>query len=218
MDKIFIVLGAIVVTYVLVKLLKRKTLHPHIPFKYNFGKRRDTFAKVLELLHENNAKVLLETGTSRNGLKNTKGDGAATIVFGLWAKKNSAKLYSVDIDPISVQESEKEVKNQNLSEYVNVVLSDSVTYLKDFEQNIDFLYLDSYDYSEKDEDIQKKSQEHHLNEFKAIENKLHDKTVVLIDDCKLKGGGKGRLVIDYMLKNNWKILMDKYQVLLVKSN
>lgn len=49
--------------------------------------------------------------------------------------------------------------------------------------------------------MQLKSKTHHLNEFMAIENQLHDKTIVLIDDCDLPNGGKGKLVVDYMLKN-----------------
>ncbi|MCF6349339.1 MAG: hypothetical protein L3J20_13780 [Flavobacteriaceae bacterium] len=50
-----------------------------------------------------------------------------------------------------------------------------------------------------------------------IENKLHKNTIVLIDDCKLPGGGKGKLVVEYMVKNNWEILIDAYQILLIKK-
>ena len=60
------------------------------------------------------------------------------------------------------------------------------------------MYLDSYDYS-KDREVQIKSQQHHLEEFKAIEDRLHNKTIVLIDDCDLPNGGKGKMVVEYML-------------------
>jgi len=188
-----------------------------MPYRYNFGKRRVTFLKVLELLDKTKAKVIVETGTSRSGLKGAKGDGAATIVFGKWAKQNNALMYSVDISEESVKGSQAEVDAQNLSDYVTLYLSDSVVFLKDFERQVDFLYLDSYDYSN-DLEVQVKSQEHHLKEFKAIEDRLHKNTIVLIDDCRLPNGGKGKITIEYMLQKDWKILIDAYQVLLVRKD
>ena len=185
--------------------------------KYNFGKRRVTFRKVLELLDRTEAKVIVETGTSRSGLKGAKGDGAATIVFGKWAKENDAFMHSVDISEDSVKGSQAEVDSQNLGSHVKVHLSDSLEFLKNFKEYVDFLYLDSYDY-DKDPEVQRLSQEHHLKEFKAIEDRLHDKTIVLIDDCRLPNGGKGKTTIAYMLKNDWKILIDAYQVLLVRKD
>ena len=77
--------------------------------------------------------------------------------------------------------------------------------------------MDSYDY-DKDLEVQRLSQEHHLKEFKAIEDRLHENTIVLIDDCRLPNGGKGKTAIAYMLKNDWKILIDAYQVLLVRKD
>lgn len=188
-----------------------------MPFKYNFRRRRVTFSKTLKLLKERNAKMIVETGTSREGLSATKGDGAATIVFGKWAQQNNAKMHSVDISEESVKGSQDEVNNQGLQHVVTVHLSDSLAFLKTFKEPVDFLYLDSYDYSKTDKDIQVKSQEHHLKEFKLIENQLHKNSIVLIDDCGLPGGGKGKTVVEYMLKKNWKILINAYQILLVKK-
>jgi predicted O-methyltransferase YrrM len=201
-----------------IKFFKHKSLYPFMPFKYNFRRRRITFAKTLQLLNERKAKIIIETGTSRKGLKATKGDGAATIVFGKWAKENNAMMHSVDIDLDSVNGSQEEVKLQNLDGVVSVHHSDSLEFLKNFKQPVDFLYLDSYDYSRTDKEIQKQSQEHHLKEFKAIEDKLHNNSIVLIDDCGLPGGGKGKTVVEYMLKKNWNILINAYQILLVKSD
>jgi predicted O-methyltransferase YrrM len=188
-----------------------------MPFKHNFGKRRITFAKTLKLLDENKAKIMVETGTSRKVIRGSKKDGAATIVFGKWAKENEAVLHSVDISEDSVTGSQQEVNKQDLADVVTVHLNDSLKFLKEFDQPVDFLYLDSYDYSKKDKEIQIKSQEHHLKEFQIIENQLHDKSIVLIDDCKLPGGGKGKMVVDYMLDKGWKILINRYQILLVKN-
>ncbi len=213
---IAVILLAVLIHYS-IKFAKHKSLYPFMPFKYNFRRRRITFSKTLKLLGQRNAKVIIETGTSREGLKATKGDGAATIVFGKWAKQNGAQMHSVDISENSVKGSQSEVDNQNLNDAVTVYLNDSLEFLKTFNQSVDFLYLDSYDYSKTDKDIQTRSQEHHLKEFKIIEDKLHENSIVLIDDCGLPGGGKGKTVIEYMLKKNWKVLIDAYQVLLVKE-
>lgn len=215
-----LILAAIALTIVihlLKKFAKHKPLYPLMPFKYDFKLRRITFARTLKLLDERKVKTIIETGTSRDGLKNTKGDGAATIVFGKWAQQNGAKMHSVDISNLSVKASQEEVNRQNLNDTVTVYLDDSLEFLKNFNHPVDFLYLDSYDYSITDPEIQAKSQEHHLKEFKIIEDRLHQNSIVLIDDCGLPGGGKGKTLIQYMLKNNWKILISAYQVLLVKK-
>lgn len=201
----------------MIKFIKHKSLYPFMPFKYNFRRRRITFAKTLKLLKERNAKIIIETGTSRAGLRATKGDGAATIVFGKWAKLNGAHMHSVDISTDSVSGSQAEVRKQGLEDFVTVHLNDSLEFLKSFKNPVDFLYLDSYDYSRTDIDIQTKSQEHHLKEFKIIESKLHENSIVLIDDCGLPGGGKGKTVVEYMQKKGWSVLINAYQILLVKK-
>lgn len=188
-----------------------------MPFRYDFRKRRDTFLKVLDLLDQFNAKVIIETGTSREGLKGAKYQGAASIVFGKWAKLNDAKMHSVDISEESVRVSQLEVDAQGLNQYVKLHLSDSVAFLANFKERVDFLYLDSYDYSE-DVEVQRLSQEHHLKEFKAIEDQAHKDTIVLIDDCDLPGGGKGKTVIAYMQTKGWQIIMANYQVLLLHKD
>lgn len=199
------------------KWIKHKSLYPFMPFKYDFRKRRNTFLKVMELMKKTKAKTIIETGTSREGLRGAKSNGAATIVFGKWAKENNAFVHSVDISEESVNNAQEEVDRQHLQEFVQIYHSDSLVFLKDFDQMVDVLYLDSYDYSN-DPEAQKKSQQHHLEEFQRIEDQLHDNSIVLIDDCDLPNGGKGKLVIEYMLGRGWKILMESYQVLLVRDN
>jgi len=214
------VLSIFILLYVIIligKFVKHKSLYPLLPFKYDFRKRRVTFLKSLELLSKIGAKIIIETGTSRHGLDGARSQGAATIVFGKWAQKNNAFLHSVDISQDSVNISQNEVNAQCLNENVKIHLSDSVEFLKNFNEPVDFLYLDSYDYND-DPEVQLKSQLHHLNEFKAIEDKLHDNSIVLIDDCDLPGGGKGKLVVEYMLAKSWIITLINYQILLLHEN
>ena len=217
MQYLWWVFGLSALGFFIGKFIKHKSLYPFMPFRYDFRKRRNTFLKCLELLDKIKAKIIIETGTSREGLHGAQSNGGATIVFGKWAKQNNAIMHSVDISEESITAAQKEVDNQDLNFSVKIHLSDSVAFLENFKEQVDFLYLDSYDYNE-DPEIQVKSQIHHLKEFKAIESQLHENTIVLIDDCNLPNGGKGKLVVEYMLKNDWKILMDQYQILLVRND
>lgn len=196
------------------KIVSHRSLYPLLPKKYNFKRRRKSFRLTMKLLGERKAKILIETGVARQGLRNTKYDGASTIVFGLWARQNQAILHSVDIDPAAVEESRKEVDKNELDKFVNLNISDSVAFLDQFKDQVDFIYLDSYDYPKRDKEVQMASQEHHLKEIKAIEEKLHDKSLILIDDCDKPGGGKGKLVISYLKGLGWKIVYNGYQVLM----
>lgn len=218
MKFILIFIAVAVLAVVLRKIVRYKTLAPLLPRKYNFGKRRDTLREVLRLLGERSAKVLVETGTARMGLEKSKGDGASTIVFGLWASQNDAHLYSVDIDPEATDRAGKAVGEMNLGDHVTLVTADSVAYLHEFTDPVDFLYLDSYDYHKTDTAIQVASQQHHLKEITAIEDRLHEDTVILIDDCDMPNGGKGKLVIERLTARGWKIHRSEYQVILVKGS
>ena len=215
MKFVLLLVSVVLLAVVLRKLFRYKTLAPLLPRKYNFGKRRDTLREVLRLLDERGAKILLETGVARMGLEKSKGDGASTIVFGLWANNNDAHLYSVDIDPDATRRAGVAVDAMGLGGSVTLVTSDSVEYLDEFTDSVDFLYLDSYDYHKTDTAIQKASQDHHLKEINAIEGCLHDDTVILIDDCDLPNGGKGKLIIQYLTEAGWKVHMSEYQVIMV---
>ena len=213
---IYVVL-LLIVLILLRKAMRYKSLSPFLPRKYNFGKRRDTLRATLALLAERTATTLVETGTARFGLQKTKGDGASTVVFGLWAKQYDAHLHTVDIDAEAIEQAGTAVAQLDLTDAVSLHVSDSVAFLKNFADPVDFLYLDSYDYDKHDVSVQKASQSHHMKELEAIENRLHERSIVLIDDCRQPGGGKGKLVIEHLLARGWKALMSEYQVLLVRD-
>ena len=218
MQNFLLILLVLLSLWLLGRLVKHRSLYPFLPMRFNFGKRRDTFRHVLQLLDERHAKVLVETGTAREGLGGAKSNGASTVVFGLWAKQNGATLHSVDISAESISAARAEVEKNGLADTVHFYQQDSIQFLKDFSGRVDFLYLDSYDYDKEDPAIQKASQEHHLAEFQAIEGQLHDNTFVLIDDCDLPNGGKGKLAVEYMLRNGWRVLENAYQVLLARAS
>jgi hypothetical protein len=210
------VLSALVAVFVTGRAVRHRSLYPFLPLRYNFGKRRNTFRDVLTMLSQRGARVLVETGTAREGLAGSKSQGASTIVFGLWAKRHGAVLHSVDISSGSIVAAESEVQRRGLSGVVRFHRQDSVEFLERFGEPVDLLYLDSYDYSKDDESVQRASQQHHLRELLAIETRLHERSMVLIDDCAMPNGGKGRLVIDHLVGRGWRVLRDEYQVLLVR--
>lgn len=180
---------------------------------YRNNHRYDSLAMTMQLLHQRNAKILVETGTARGGEADCNGAGGSTIIFGDWAYQNDAKLFSVDINPSALQVAQN--STIPYADNIEFVCSDSVKYLSEFDKPIDFLYLDSFDFVSENPTP---SQEHHLKEIIAVYPKLHEGTIILIDDCgpPLPYGGKGKLAINYLTSKGWKKLYDGYQVLLVR--
>jgi hypothetical protein len=188
----------------------QKILNDKIPF---YNKRYGTFALALDLLSIRKASILVETGTARNGLANCSGDGCSTIIFAEWVKNNGGKLYSIDINAENLQAAANALGDAASS--VHLVHSDSIAFLRNFNHPIDFLYLDSCDL---DFFNPIPSQEHHLQEIIAAYPWLTQNSIVMIDDSEtyLPGGGKGKLVIDFLMAKGWGILAHGYQVILVK--
>ncbi len=164
-------------------------------------------------MEERNLKIIVETGTARGGHMTFSGDGGFTIIVGYWCSLNQATLYSVDISPQNLKNAESMILDYVDS--VKLIEDDSVHFLTNFDKKIDFLYLDSLDF-EKDDPIP--SQQHHLEEIKAAYDKLKPTSIVMIDDCDLPHGGKGKFVIDYLLKKGWKVVAQSYQVILIYPN
>ena len=60
-------------------------------------------------------------------------------------------------------------------------------------------------------------QEHCLKELEAALPNLHKKSIVLIDDNNLAGGGKPRLAREWLLDNGWELLIDYQQTLWIRK-
>lgn len=180
------------------------------------NRRYTSMIKALDLMKERGVKVIVETGTSRDGLSNFEGDGGSSIIFSQFAKEYDAQFYSIDIDKTALNKANQAVKQVlgEVGDNHHFIQSDSIQFLKDFPEKIDFLYLDSYDF---DFNNPVPSQAHHLKEIEAAYPRLTSQTIIMIDDCDLPHGGKELLVIDYLLKKGWKIVENKYQVILVQS-
>lgn len=173
--------------------------------------RYATFTEALRLCEEREVKTIIETGTSRLGESNYLWDGGSTNFLAHYARDHGASFYSVDIDEECLFGAAKGL-HYNMSN-IKLVHQDSVVFLREFPLQVDFLYLDSYDF---DECNPEPSQLHHLREIEAIYPRMHRDTIILIDDCGLPHGGKGKMAIEFLLEKGWKIHMNEYQVLLVR--
>ena len=182
--------------------------------KYNNKKnlRFESFKETFKLCIERNLIVLVETGTSRGKTKffffiqyNWK-DGMSTPMFAEYAKDVGGKLHTCDISRENIEKAKKFTKKY--SEFIKFYIQDSVEFLNNFETDIDLLYLDSLDGHDP-----VLASKHQLNEIKVGLSKLHEKSLILLDDK----GSKTNLSINFLLKSNYKIMFETdYQVLLSK--
>ncbi|OMJ87981.1 hypothetical protein SteCoe_10224 [Stentor coeruleus] len=157
------------------------------------------------MIHKN-AKIFVETGTSRHE-ENCFDDGCSTLILGSFANILGLQFYSVDIDEKCCIESREAASI--FGSNVEVMQSDSVAYLADFDKGlIDFLYLDSFDWKNP-----APSQEHHLKKIKAVYSKIHKNTIIMLDDCALKDEEKCTLVSKYLDEQGWKVHANGYQII-----
>ena len=179
--------------------------------KYNHPKnvRYESFKFALLEANKRKLKTIVETGCARGKIKffffskiNWK-DGMSTMIFSDYAKFVNGSLTTCDIEKKNILNAKKFAKKNK--EYIDFIVDDSLNFLSSFQKSIDFLYLDSLDGQFKE------ASDHQLKEIKIDINKLNKKSLVLLDDK----GSKTNLSIDFMLKNNFKILNEtKEQVLL----
>lgn len=169
-----------------------------------------SFEKTLNLSNERGLKTIVETGTSRGKTKfffikkyNWK-DGMSTPMFAEYAKFIHGKLHTCDISPDNINNAKK--FTSYFSDFIEFYIQDSLVFLDEFKNPIDLLYLDSLDGHDPDA-----ASKHQLKEAQIAIEKLHDKSLILLDDK----GSKTNLSINFFKKNNFKIIYEtNYQVLL----
>ncbi len=179
--------------------------------EYNHPKniRFESFKFALLEANKRGLKTIVETGCARGKTKfiffskiNWK-DGMSTMIFSDYAKYVKGTLTTCDIEKRNIKNAKKFVKKNK--EFVNFIVGDSLNFLTSFEKKIDFLYLDSLDGQNEG------ASKHQLEEIKIAKEKLNENSLVLLDDK----GSKTNQSIDFMLNNNFKIINEtKEQVLL----
>ena len=182
--------------------------------KYNNIKniRYESFKKTLELSYKRQFKIIVETGTSRGKTKfffikkyNWK-DGMSTPMFAEYAKFTNGTLHTCDISADNVENAKK--FTSYFSDYIEFYIKDSLVFLNEFKSPIDLLYLDSLDGHDPIA-----ASNHQLKEAQASITKLHDKSLILLDDK----GSKTNLSINFFKENNFNVIYEtNHQVLLSK--
>ena len=173
--------------------------------------RFSSFYELTQLLIQRNFKIFVETGTIQSGPEWCVQDGCSTVILAKIAQIIGANLYSVDTNPAACIKS-REVC-EPFSDSVQVIEGNSISFLNTFNDGlIDLLYLDSLDFDENNPGY---SQEHYKNEVIAAYDKLHRNSIVMIDDCKLKDGGKCKLVREFLLSKGWTLYFSSYQEIFI---
>ena len=178
---------------------------------YNHPKniRFNSFKFALNEAKKRNHKVVVETGVARGKVKflffskiNWK-DGMSTMILSDYAKHVKGELHSCDINKKYVSNAQKFVKKNKL--FVYFYIKDSLNFLLEFPKKIDFLYLDSLDGQFPT------ASQHQLTEIMNAKDKLSKNSLVLLDDK----GSKTNLSINYMINNNFKIINETDQQVLL---
>lgn len=171
-----------------------------------------TFKVALNIFLQNKGNIIVETGTQR--VIDDPG-GCSTLLFSAFCQRYGKKLFTVDNDSMHMETSKQ--ATQQYKDCITYVLMDSVMFLKEFNGQIDLLYLDSLDCPLPPQDATQ-AQEHNLNEFKAAYDKLHKGSILLIDDNGLENGGKTRLTKKFLLETGeWQCILDAGQTLWIKG-
>jgi hypothetical protein len=181
--------------------------------------RKESFNLVRDIIISDNyaTPTIIEIGMTRT-VGNWIGDGYSTPFFGYLVNVCEGELYSIDIDPSAKITCESILRQYGLyTDRVHLITEDGIFFLEqwsgDIKKPVDLLYLDGCDYGEGP--LAKLSEDFHLKAFKAIEDDLSQRALVLIDDVydTVTFKGKGRLVIPYLFEHGYKPLHLGYQCL-----
>lgn len=202
--------------------------------------RYPTFQLVLNMLAAlDHPPVILETGCQR--LAEDLGAGMSTSIWGEFCARNGGRVYTVELSPNNLEVCKECTKawaahiEYVLSDSVACLKATTVRADLLYLDSMDYDYgglLNAYGGREditaaikavdalslqeilaRHGGIILPAQEHCLNELKAAfaSGLAHDRTIIVIDDNQLPGGGKSRLAKDHLASLGWKCLLDFQQ-------
>jgi hypothetical protein len=220
--------------------------HSKEEYEKYFGRvpkfRYHTLKYCLNYFFENDFKTIVELGTSRsfvdgkfpgcneddskywepeNPEKWDWSAGCFTRLIGEIIQDTDIDFITVDLDPRHIRRSK--IMTEGLSNIEYYVLS-SEEFLDSGDGQIDFLYMDTGDMTPIENTAQL-----HLRESKLIveKNLISDGGILLIDDVRSpvpkiisneeSDYGKAKYSIPYLQENGFEIVMDEYQVVMIKQ-
>lgn len=193
-----------------------------------------------ELSIRTDSPIIIETGCQRE--ENDFGGGMSTSIFAEYLQNlRAGRLFILDNNKVHLDRAKKFISEYKIQK--DFILGDSKQTLASLNQSPDLLYLDSWDYPygemlnayggqtdivRAEKIINSKDwnelltefahiilpcQEHTVNEFLAIESRLKETSIIMIDDNTLAGGGKSRLLNKLLASMGWKELYNGQQIL-----
>ncbi len=172
--------------------------------------RREGMCLLFQEMSKRKANSIVETGTLRQE-NNWHGDGGLTWFFARYLSFHHGRLWTVDNSEAALAVSRK--VTERFKEHIEYVHSDSVAWLRARTEPIDVLFLDSVGY-EGGPECERAAQEHNLAEVMAAMPKLHERSLIAIDDCGLPNGGKGGMSVPYLLNHGWERIGNGYMAIL----
>jgi len=167
------------------------------------GSRLATMKIALSLLDDSKPNNFVETGTTRKNylncpnIEDRAADGGSTLIFCDYVSKFGGHVWTCDIELNNIESCK--IATEEYKDQTTYVIDDSLNFLKNFNQPIDFLYLDSLDSSFPN------ANEHQLKEIEFAYKNLNNNSIILLDDL----GSKTNLSIPFLKDRNWcQILID----------
>jgi len=185
------------------------------------GHRIRGFDLIFDYLKQIENPLIVETGCARQE-DNYSGDGQSSLLFDKYVNEYGGEFFTID----NAKESVEYCISKMTSPNSHVILSDSITYLKqlntqlqDQNKKIDFLYLDSFDAPRGKPEVVFESALHHLYEYTVIIPSLKSGALIGVDDNWFEyknnmqvEAGKGKLIFDYMKKIDNQPVYKGYQI------
>lgn len=212
----------------------------------NLGCRYESMRMALDLLNKRDGKWILETGTTRMKDDWGAGMSTVVFAEYCKAFGGHVTTVDLSPQNMDMCKEITEDKKHLITYIVSDSLF-YLQQLHNVKEKVDLLYLDSYDYpygelldlyggkTDINEAIRKlrsipedqiieqhvniifPSQNHQLSEMKLAMPLLHDKSIILLDDNDLPGGGKTRLTKMYLGENGWREVVGGQQSLWIKA-
>jgi hypothetical protein len=161
------------------------------------GSRLSTMKIGLSLVDRDKNNNFVETGTTRKtiyshpNIEDRAADGCSTLLFADFVTNYGGHVWTCDIESINIENCK--IATEEYKNIITYITDDSINFLQSFNQEIDFLYLDSLDGNDPN------AHEHQLKEIKAAYDKLNHRSIIILDDM----GSKTNLSSDFLKSNNW---------------
>ena len=200
-----------------------------------FGRRENTFNESYELIkkriHTSENYTIVELGTSRSFVTGGE-EGCLSADPKYWQPYNPAvwdwgagiftkvfldNLEGENFSMYTIDPSDSAVSIVNLmcsgNENLQIIKGYSSDFLKNYSEQIDFLYMDHMESSEE------ACIQHLQDSIIVVErNLMSPNGIILIDDVGDNiAKTKGKYSIPYLTENGFEIIMHEYQVILVKK-